>query len=86
MGCCTERALVHIAHVLQKLHFFQFFTGAAGCLALLLGPLHTLVRREPPPGVVPDVRRPGVKRDLQTGRSVQGTNGGRGSKGGTMQR
>ena len=25
MGCCMEPAVVHIAHVLQKLHFFQFF-------------------------------------------------------------
>ena len=25
MGCCTEPAAVHIAHVLQRLHFFQFF-------------------------------------------------------------
>ena len=25
MGCRTESAAVHIAHVLQKLHFFQFF-------------------------------------------------------------
>ena len=25
MGCCTEPADVHIAHVLQKLHAFQFF-------------------------------------------------------------
>ena len=25
MGCRTEPASVHIAHVLQKLHFFQFF-------------------------------------------------------------
>ena len=25
MGCGTEPAAVHIAHVLQKLHFFQFF-------------------------------------------------------------
>ena len=25
MGCRTEPAAVHIAHVLQKLHFFQFF-------------------------------------------------------------
>ena len=48
-------------------------TGAAGRLALLLGHLHTLVRCEPPPGVVPDVRQTSVKRDLQTGRSVQGT-------------
>ena len=24
MGCSTEAAIVHIAHVLQKLHFFQF--------------------------------------------------------------
>ena len=26
MGCRTEPAAVHIAHVLQKLHFFQFFS------------------------------------------------------------
>ena len=26
MGCCAEPAAVHIAHVLQRLHFFQFFT------------------------------------------------------------
>ena len=25
MGCRTELAAVHIAHVLQRLHFFQFF-------------------------------------------------------------
>ena len=25
MGCRTEPAAVHIAHVLQRLHFFQFF-------------------------------------------------------------
>ena len=25
MGCHTEPAAVHIAHVLQRLHFFQFF-------------------------------------------------------------
>ena len=25
MGCRTEPAAVHIAHMLQKLHFFQFF-------------------------------------------------------------
>ena len=25
MGCRTEAAAVHIAHVLQRLHFFQFF-------------------------------------------------------------
>ena len=25
MGCHTEPAFVHIAHVMQKLHFFQFF-------------------------------------------------------------
>ena len=25
MGCRTKPATVHIAHVLQKLHFFQFF-------------------------------------------------------------
>ena len=25
MGCCTEPAFVHVAHVMQKLHFFQFF-------------------------------------------------------------
>ena len=25
MGCCTEPAAVHIAHVMQRLHFFQFF-------------------------------------------------------------
>ena len=25
MGCCTEPAAVHIAHVLQTLHFFQVF-------------------------------------------------------------
>ena len=25
MGCRTEPATVHIAHVLQRLHFFQFF-------------------------------------------------------------
>ena len=25
MGCHTEPAVVHIAHVLQRLHFFQFF-------------------------------------------------------------
>ena len=25
MGCRTESAAVHIAHVLQRLHFFQFF-------------------------------------------------------------
>ena len=25
MGCRTEPAIVHIAYVLQKLHFFQFF-------------------------------------------------------------
>ena len=61
-------------------------TGAVGRLALLLGHLHTLVGRESPPGVVPNVRLRGVKRDLQTGRSVHGTNGGRGSKDGAMQR
>ena len=25
MGCHTEPAAVHIAHVLEKLHFFQYF-------------------------------------------------------------
>ena len=25
MGCRTKPAAVHIAHVLQRLHFFQFF-------------------------------------------------------------
>ena len=25
MGCHTDPATVHIAHVLQRLHFFQFF-------------------------------------------------------------
>ena len=25
MGCCTEPATVHIAHVLQTLYFFQVF-------------------------------------------------------------
>ena len=25
MGCRTEPAAIHIAHVLQRLHFFQFF-------------------------------------------------------------
>ena len=60
-------------------------TGAAGHLRLL-GRLHTGPGRESAPGVVSNVRQPGVKRDLQTGRSVQGTNGGRGSKDGAMQR
>ena len=36
--------------------------------------LHTGPRRELAPGVVAKVRRPGVKRYLQAGRSVQGTN------------
>ena len=27
MGCHTELAAVHIAHVLQRLHFFQFFNS-----------------------------------------------------------
>ena len=26
MGCCTEPAAVHIAHVLRRLHFFPFFS------------------------------------------------------------
>ena len=59
--------------------------GAAGRLPLLAGHLHTLVRRDPPPGVVADAWRPGIKQDLQTGTSVQRTNGARGSKDGTMQ-
>ena len=29
MGCHTEPAAVHIVHVLQKLHFFQFFNSIA---------------------------------------------------------
>ena len=48
-------------------------TGALGRLNVLAGHLHTMVRREPQPGVVPDLRGPRVERDLQTGRSVQGT-------------
>ena len=47
-------------------------TAASERLAVLLwqsGP-----GLEPAPGVVPNVRRPRVERDLQTGRSVQGTN------------
>ena len=61
-------------------------TIATGRLALLLGRLHKGPGRESAPGVVPNLRRPGVKRDLQTRRGVQGTNGGRGSKDGAMQR
>ena len=60
-------------------------TGAAGRLALLLGRLHTGQGRKSPPGVVSNVRRLGVTRDLQTGRSVQATYGGRGSEDGAMQ-
>ena len=58
-------------------------TGASGRLAVRLGvsgPGFELA-----PGAVPDVRRPRVERDLQTGRRVQGTNGEWGSKHGTMQ-
>ena len=61
-------------------------TGAAGRLARLLGRLHIAPGRESAPGVVANVRQPGVKRYLQTGRSVPGTNGGRGSTDGAMQR
>ena len=50
-----------------------FTTGAAGYLALLLGHVQTMVRREPPTGVVPDIRRPRVERDLQTRSSVRHT-------------
>ena len=60
-------------------------TGASGRLALLLGRLHTGPGRESAPAVVSNVRRARMERDLQTGRSVQGTNGERGSKDGTMQ-
>ena len=60
-------------------------TGASGRLALLLRALHKGPGLESAPGVVPNVRRPRVERDLHTRRSVQGTNGEWGSKDGTMQ-
>ena len=60
-------------------------TGPSGRLALLPGLLHTGPGLESASAVVPNVRQPHVERDLQTGRSVQGTNGEWGSKDGTMQ-
>ena len=38
MGCRTEPAAVHIAHVLQRLHFFQLFN--------LFYDLHELPRKK----------------------------------------
>ena len=61
-------------------------TAASGRLALLLGLLHMGPGLESAPGMVPNVRRPRVEQDPQTGRSVQGTNGEWGSKDETMQR
>ena len=55
-------------------------TVTSGRLPLLLGLLHTGPGLESAPAVVPNVRRPRVERDLQTGRSVQGTNGEWGAK------
>ena len=51
-------------------------TGASGRRALLLRRLHTGSGNESASVAVPNVRHPSVEQDLQTGRSVQGTNGG----------
>ena len=43
MGCRTESAAVHIAHVLQRLHFFQFFKF---CLLTAKKKLHALTAKK----------------------------------------
>ena len=42
LGCRTEPAAVHIAHVLQRLHFFQFFNFFLDNLHALPQKLHAL--------------------------------------------
>ena len=81
--CRTSRAPRALTALTAGLARGPSTTGASGRLALLLG--QSGPGLEPAPGVAPNVRRPRAERDLQTGRSVQGTNGEWGSKHGTTQ-
>ena len=82
---CTSRPPRELTALTAGLARGPSTTGASGRLAVLLGLLHTRLGLESAPGVVPNVRQPRVERVLQTGRSVQGTNGEWGSKDGTLQ-
>ena len=46
MGCHTEPAAVHIAHVLQRLHFFQFFNFFIIYTTYRKKKLHTLTAKK----------------------------------------
>ena len=84
LQCVQSAARPHCAHCRPRSGRVHD-RCVAGRLALLFGRLHTRRGRESAPGVLATVWRPRVERDLQTGRSVQGTNGERGSKDGAMQ-